>query len=1031
MLISSPNPGWVRKLTILILAVAITSFPWFGFGISVKAQAGAQVSGVSFARAVLGTRGALIEWQGSDPNNLGFNIYRINKGQRTLLNGQIIPGGVFRGVKHPGPIGNQSYSWLDRDGAADSIYQIESVSLFGELQTSQAVIPSHNANAPQTVADLAGAPTEGIAASKANEETFPAGSRINLPAGPIEDQWVIASKFGLKIYIKSDGWYRVTQQQMVAAGFNPSVDIKNLSLYNDGKELAILTNKDVGQFVSGDYIEFYGRGIDIPTADTRIYYLIAGTTPGKRIAGNIRADGVADPPAPIPIVSVPAQVPEPQRQFAWLLQFYNGRYTGSNQSSAVDNASVPSASSSPSRVEEVRPAVAEVAPAKPVVEGNRTSAEESVVATTADKVNQTEPRIQDVSAQPTPLQSASPKKVGKRSRVRKKARRKAKHHRNHALPSSAAVAVSFDTTVLLKERYLDSTGFRAIYFSSLINGDKENYFGRVLVAPVTSTLNAPNPELTADGPAKLEISIQGVLNQIGSNHTVAVEFNGTQLASYTFGALEALVRTIDIPVNQLVNGANTVKLIKTSTGEACLVDYISLTYPHALKADAGSNLRFSLRPGQSAKIDGFSAANVRLIDYSDPFAVKVTRPTTEVTASGYAITVPTSSVALKGRRSLYAAFENQFNQPGALSLNQPSTLNAASNSADLLIIAHQTLIGSATPLVNLRQSQGMTVKVVDVEDVFDEFSFGTHGPQAIRSFLNQANTSWTNKPKYIIFLGDADLDPRNYEGVGDFDLVPTKLIDATYNETASDDWLADFDNDGIADVPVGRIPARTATEAALEIGKIVNFLPSNVPQSALLVADDPTGYYFNFETANDQVEAQLHQLLPSMTVQRINKRTDPNAHDNIIAKAFGTPSVPLASNEGQALVNYSGHGNVNTWTGANIFNTTDAVAANNGNKLPLVLVMNCLNGYFQDPRLDGIAEGFMKAQLGGAVAVFASSGETIPDGQHEMSNRLYQLLYGPQPIALGDAIKDAKTFTNDIDVRRTWVFFGDPSMKIR
>jgi hypothetical protein len=215
MLSSRPNPGWVPKLTILILAVAITSFPWFGFGVSVEAQAGAQVSGVSFARAVLGTRGVLIEWQGSDPNNLGFNIYRINKGQRTLLNGQIIPGGVFRGVKHPGPVGDQSYSWLDRGGAADSIYQIESVSLFGELQTSQAVIPSRNINGAQTVADLAGAPTDLAAASKANEQTFPAGSRINLPAGPIEDQWVVASQFGLKIHIKSDGWYRVTQQQMV------------------------------------------------------------------------------------------------------------------------------------------------------------------------------------------------------------------------------------------------------------------------------------------------------------------------------------------------------------------------------------------------------------------------------------------------------------------------------------------------------------------------------------------------------------------------------------------------------------------------------------------------------------------------------------------------------------------------------------------------------------------------------------------------------------------------------------------------
>ena len=65
------------------------------------------------------------------------------------------------------------------------------------------------------------------------------------------------------------------------------------------------------------------------------------------------------------------------------------------------------------------------------------------------------------------------------------------------------------------------------------------------------------------------------------------------------------------------------------------------------------------------------------------------------------------------------------------------------------------------------------------------------------------------------------------------------------------------------------------------------------------------------------------------------------------------------------------------------------------------------------------------------MAAFASSGLTFPDGQHQMSEQLYTLLYGAQPIALGDAIKIAKGATGDIDVRRTWIFFGDPSLKIR
>jgi hypothetical protein len=203
------------------------------------------------------------------------------------------------------------------------------------------------------------------------------------------------------------------------------------------------------------------------------------------------------------------------------------------------------------------------------------------------------------------------------------------------------------------------------------------------------------------------------------------------------------------------------------------------------------------------------------------------------------------------------------------------------------------------------------------------------------------------------------------------------------------------------------------------VSKIVNFVPV-VPESALLVADDPTGYYFDFEHANDQVQAQLPA---SMSVQRVNVRIDGPA----TAKA----NVIAGFNQGRALVNYTGHGNVDVWSGASIFRTADALALTNGSKLSFVIVMDCLNGFYQAPVLVSLSEGFLKAPGGGAVAAFASSGLTLPDGQHLMSTELYSLIYGAQPIALGDAIKIAKGATDDIDVRRTWIFFGDPSMKIR
>jgi hypothetical protein len=587
---------------------------------------------------------------------------------------------------------------------------------------------------------------------------------------------------------------------------------------------------------------------------------------------------------------------------------------------------------------------------------------------------------------------------------------------------------------------------RLLYFANVLNGDKDNFFGPVVSSSsLSKTLTISNLRQVSQAPAQLEVALQGVN---ATNHLVTVELNGYTLGTMSFFALENPVQTFNVPVWQLQNGINTVKLT-AGPSDLSLVDFLRITYPHTFRTEAGT-LKFSLAKTESVKVEGFETRNVQLIDYSDPFAVSVTKLTGAVgdcgkgrvcisaQRTGYAITVPIGSASSPPTRLLYAIPNGAAEQPAALSLNQPSSLNLTNNAADYLIIAHKNFIPNLAPLLTLRQSQGFTTKVVDVEDTYDEFGYGVHGPQAVKNFLARAASSWATRPRYVIFAGDASLDPRNYTANpgGSFDFVPTKLVDATFNETSSDDWLADFDNNGIADIPVGRLAARTGAEINLLVSKIVNFSPANVPQNALLIADDHTNppYPFNFEEADDQVAA----MLPGMGIEKVYRRIDSTSAWTINCLNQGGSDCSVRAhirakfNEGQALANYSGHGNVDTWAGGQ-FSASEAFALTNGNKLSFVVVMDCLNGYFQDPNLQSMAEQFMKAPAGGSVAAFASSGLTVPEGQHAMSSSLYTLVYanGAPPIALGDAIKSAKGATNDIDVRRTWIFFGDPAMKIK
>lgn len=1126
------------------------------------------------ADATVMAAGVMIQWRANAAgDNLGFNVYRVKAEQRTLVNHGLIPGAGFNSpaaqVLMRG--GGYSYSWFDRGGTADSTYYIESVSLLGTKKTHGAIIPSKTGSEfGQTPETLSAANASTTQASDSFEKYYPAAEdQVNSPTGAREDQWAIAAQSGLKIGIKKDGWYRVTKVQMAAAGFDPTVEIRNLRLFADAQELAINTNHQSGPFSSNDYIEFFGRGLDLPSTDTRTYYLIAGTTPGKRVRGQNELDEppvILPPPTatptPVPVSSPPTPLPPAPRSvlrdqvfrssvssdpYGWYGSFWFG--SPSHRETKEDN----NARAVIRQPEVVRPydAPAENSQADmsqpDMSRGVEPVASDSPAATQPDRTVEKERKRQDFANAaagtintPAPKAKSSSRMASRRrGSLRKRAHSKnrkasktakiVKLERNHPMLSAASAPASFEFTAERKDR--------TVYFSSLLNGDVENFFGQVVgdaANPLNQTLVTPSPDLTSAGPAKLEVALQGV-NFV--YHQVEVKFNGVSLGmvlppppgNVFFGQSRA-VATFDVPVS-LLQPVNTLTFAPQG-GDTTIVDYTRLTYRHqfrydnaignihlvnlpsegdtlvvgsktytfkgspatnleigigvdkqttatnianrintdtaatlctavswaadvslaantggvpgnsltltvdgsrltkTLTADPGAQ-KLSLRGTQSAKVDGFTIPSVLLIDYTDLSAVSISRPISEPSASGFAITVPLGDPPAKPPRLFYAIPEGQFKQPASLTLNQPSTLNLNSNAADFLIVSYKDFIPSVEPLRVARANQGFTAKVVDVEDIYDEFSFGVHGPQAVKDFLAQALAQWATKPRYVVFFGDASYDQRNYFNLGNYDLVPTKLVDATYNETVSDDWLADIqvdpfsqETDDIADVPIGRIPVRTVAEADLIVSKIIGYTPPPEPQAALLVADNPgTPPIWDFESGNDNVQS----LLPaSMTVQRVNVRTEPSI-------AVATASITAGINEGRAMVNYSGHGNVNVWGSTSIFLNSNATALTNGlgNKLTFVVVMDCLNGYFQDPGLQSLSESFLKAPNGGAVAAFASSGLTTTFGQRQMELELYTQIYGPQPIALGDAIKIAKGVSTDRDVRATWIFFGDPSIKIR
>jgi len=306
--------------------------------------------------------------------------------------------------------------------------------------------------------------------------------------------------------------------------------------------------------------------------------------------------------------------------------------------------------------------------------------------------------------------------------------------------------------------------------------------------------------------------------------------------------------------------------------------------------------------------------------------------------------------------------------------------------------------------------------LVDVEDLYDEFNFGSKNPWALKDFLRRAYQFWNPQPRFVLLVGDTSYDPRNYLGFGEFDLVPTKFVDTEHLNTASDDWFVDFDDDGLPEMAVGRLPVESAEEAATVVSKIIAFEGvAGLMNEALLVADINDS--IDFEGVSGEVGSLL---LGEITVREILRGRSTTARSDLLNLL----------NQGQLLVNYIGHGSTKIWNG-NLLTSSDAWNLTNSPYLPFLVSMTCLNGFFQDPYSESMAETFLKAERGGAVAVWTSSGLTLPGEQTVMNLELIRLLFNGEGLTIGEAVMRAKRATTNEDIRRTWILFGDPTLRLK
>ena len=549
---------------------------------------------------------------------------------------------------------------------------------------------------------------------------------------------------------------------------------------------------------------------------------------------------------------------------------------------------------------------------------------------------------------------------------------------------------------------------RTLYFPGLQNGGESKFFGAFIGSHgATQTLTVAHPD-SSGGPALLVVSLQGATLV---SHQVHVALNGLELGVAQFADQQLHDEALTVPSALLRAGDNTVTLWRDGNlADVSLLAGLKLSYPRLLVADADA-LQVEVPPGShTLTLTGFSGTDVRVLDITLPDRPVLLRAGRAHEGAG--VTVGLTSTATQ---RLLAVGSNGVLTPDSIELDTASRLANRVRSAGMLAIGPRAFLDAAEPLLERRESQGIRVARVDIQDAYDELSFGEKDPAAIFRLVQLA--ARPHGPlRFVLLVGDASADPRNYLGLGFNDVVPTQLVDTNYYQASSDDPFVDLNHDGLPDLAVGRLPARSVSEVSAMVAKIAAYEDGGPKHGALLVADAPDS------TADfEQATRALLPLLPPGVLPTVVRRA-------ALGDSAARVQVLSAAGKGPGLVNFNGHGSVDLWH-ADILTSDDAALLPNVASPSVFLLFTCLNAAFHIPELDSLGEALLKAP-GGAVAVLGSSSIVPVDSQSALDQAVVRELYRSSDVTLGEAVMRAKAQVPSA-LLQTWVLLGDPSLRVQ
>lgn len=532
----------------------------------------------------------------------------------------------------------------------------------------------------------------------------------------------------------------------------------------------------------------------------------------------------------------------------------------------------------------------------------------------------------------------------------------------------------------------------------------------------------------------------GAATNATAPHSLVMQV-GSRYPTYDSTAVNRYERTVlngTAPVNFFTNGNNTLKVISYPTTGNTIntvwVDWVEMEYPRNLKA-TNDSLVFRFPYTATNDVKFIQVTNTT----SDSLMLWKKGASLEkifVQRSGSNLIIQDT---VSASDKYFLVKNSSVLKPVIYYKKNWKNLRSPQNSAEYLAVSVQQFFPSLRPHLGfIKNSSGLDTFLVDMSDVYDEFSYGYFSTEALREFLRTTQTRWQSPyPDYLLLAGSAAWDYRLSHSTV-LGIKFKKNLVPSYGSPLSDNLLSVFDSTSsyIPQLVTGRIPAKTVDDLDRYLGRLSTYHSERYDlfnKRALLLSGGGEEDQMNqFRTQHESIAANLLGN-PYGQQYRIYFRT---LNPPTFYGPFPIDEVDANIKLGGVLISYVGHSGTFFWDNGV---TTPSQLQNTKRRGTLITDFGCSTGRFGEPDVDCFGEQFTLYPTGTAIGYISNSSYGFTSTASVAPNLFYESIFKDSVWQGATALRLAKvkmiqqfgnSSTNQL-FSMTNTYFGDPSLQLK